>query len=459
MTARALVAALQTAGLKVEELSTSRDVAGCDLGEPLAVVAPDSVAGVVAAVGAARSVGARIAVVGATQAYWRPLALDGVLALRVDRLRSIAIGEGVVTVGAGASVREVDVALRAVGRHLPFRPDAFGDSSVGGMVAAGSTSGWGMGLTDVDRCVVQLDVVDGRGLPWSTGASGAWPRLPPFLRSGTPDATGLFLAAEGSFGVVVGATLRAPPAPWRVRLSGTVTLAGRGALAASLRPALEAGILETARIAAYRDGAGVGERGRDAEVELWVASGWSAEEALARAAAVVAAAVGLQGARQTIEDAACRAGSGPLYEATWQGPASALEGYRQAHALLGLDVNADWSMLPILLASADDELDRQATLPGLIGRRAALYLAPGFLNLGLHTTVTRDAAASAQRAGAETLARWAELPVVPYRIGRAWPEATLDAIDGAVASVWAGIRQVLDPDGVFVPTSVMRRAR
>jgi FAD/FMN-containing dehydrogenase len=459
VSAAALLAALEAAGVRTEGLDALRDVSGLPLGRPAAVVAPDHPEGVVAVVSAARAAGVRVAVVGATQAYWRPLSLDGVLALRVDRLRSIAVGDGVVRVGAGAAVRDVDATLRAVGRHLPFRPDAFGDSTVGGMVAAGSTSGWGMGLADVDRSVVQLDVVDGRGLRWSTGASGAWPSLPPFLRPGVPDATGLFLAAEGSFGVVVGVTLRAPPAPWRVRLTGHVALEGRARLATSLRPALESGLLETAKIVAYRDGAQTADRTRDAEVELWVASPWSSEEALARAAAVAAAVSGLQGIRQTVEDAEARSGRGPLYEATWQGPASALRAYRASHALLGMDVNADWSMLEALLASADDELDAQDDLSGLVGRRAALYLAPGFLNLGLHTTVLAASASAAQQAGAQTLSRWSSLPVIPYRVGRSWPDATLDGIDAPVASVWQGLREVLDPDGVFVPTSVLRRGR
>jgi hypothetical protein len=124
-----------------------------------------------------------------------------------------------------------------------------------------------------------------------------------------------------------------------------------------------------------------------------------------------------------------------------------------------MDVNADWSMLEALLASADDELDAQDGLSGLVGRRAALYLAPGFLNLGLHTTVLAASAAAAQQAGAQTLSRWSSLPVIPYRVGRSWPDATLDGIDAPVASVWQGLREVLDPDGVFVPTSVLRRGR
>jgi hypothetical protein len=107
-----------------------------------------------------------------------------------------------------------------------------------------------------------------------------------------------------------------------------------------------------------------------------------------------------------------------------------------------------------LVETATDLYETQRRSPHVLAARMALYLAPDFLNLGLHAAASHapEAAAWAAAFVPEALGRLWGHGVIPYRVGRSWPQQTLDALDPHVRDAWTRLRRALDPAGVLHPS-------
>jgi FAD/FMN-containing dehydrogenase len=440
MSAAALLADLEAAlgAANVAPSPPLADSTGRELGRPLRVVYPADAGEVAAVVRACRKARTTLVPVGTRTAYWSPLSLDGAVAVDVSRLRQLRFDDGVVRAGAGWPVRLLDVELRARGLHLPLHPDAFGGTTLAAMAATACTSGIGMGAGTFGAHLGGVEWVSGTGDVAWTGAA-ARPGVTPFLRDGLPDLTGLLLGSEGGLGVVTELALLRRPAPWRVRLSG------RSPDAARLFPLARnlAGAYDTFR--AERNT----RSGSTWEVDVWVASTFSAREAAERAVEAAAwfQSAGVSVGAPVAESEAARAGRSPDYDARWNGPVDGLDAFLARAKLRGVDVNAPWSHAGVVL----DVLERLAAAhvaAGVPETRLALYAHPDFVNLGAHATLPPGTAwrdADDEPFYDMLLA----LPVVPYRVGTRWPRRAVAALGGA--AVLQAVKAACDPDGILAP--------
>ncbi len=414
------------------------DSTGRNVGRPLRVVRPADAAEVADVVRLCREARVPIAPVGARTAYWSPLALDGALAIDVGRLLSLTVEDGVVQAGAGWAVRPLDQALRQRGAHLPLHPDAFGKTQLGSMVATACTSGIGMGSGSLGSHLTGVEWVTGAGTRLWTGAADR-PGVPPFLREGGPDLTGLVLGSEGGLGVITTVAFRQRPAPWRVRLPGRTADPRR---CFPLGLAL-AGAYDTFRLQrSTRSGPGWA-------VDVWVVSAFSPREAAERAVEVARrlGEAGVTVGAPAAETAAARAGRSPDYDDRWNGPLDGLGDFLARASLRGVDVNAPWSAASPVLQTLEDLVAAQSNA-GVSESRLAIYAAPDFVNLGCHATVAPGEGWSDADDDAAYAALLA-LPVVPYRVGRRWPRAAVESM-GSRALLRA-LKLACDPDGLLAP--------
>ena len=429
------------------------DIGGFDVGKPAAVVRPRTTDEVAAIVRTARARRVPVVPVGARTAYWRPLDLRDAIAVDLSDLSDHHVDDDVVIAGAGAAVRPLDTALRRVGLCLPVHPDAFGETGVGAMVASGLTSGIGMARGSMDACLTGLTVVTGTGAIVRTGTGWSFDGLPPFQRDGLPDPTGLFVGSEGTLGIVTEVALRARPTPWMVQVHGHH--AHPDAVLAAGRTLLRQGLCDTFRALRQIEPArGDTLRGTPWTVDVWVDSALDAPDAFQRAERVADTLrrAGMPDPTLRPEPDAVRTGHDPLDDPRWQGPIGSHARFMDTARLVGFDVNAPWSQSAALLRLADEQADAARAL-GPLQIRSALYLAPGFLNLGLHTTVPHDTDADAVRAHHDRfLTALAAIPAVPYRPGHVWPAAALDRRHAPFADLMAQVRRTLDPDGILAPT-------
>jgi FAD/FMN-containing dehydrogenase len=411
------------------------DVSGRVLGTPRRVVRPATTDEVARVVRICRAHRQPIAIVGERTAYWQPLDVEGCVVIAPARLDAITPSDEAWIVGAGASVRAVDRALRHEGLRLPIHPDAFGETSIGAMVATACTSGIGMGSGSIDDAVLGLEVVLGSGDVVRTGAMAN--ASVPFVRAAIPDATGLFVGAQGALGVITRVALARRDAEHRVHLSARVD-ATRALI--TLGRAW-AGIYDT-----FRATRGFDERDTGAfDVDVWVVSPVSATEARARAEAAVRAleSIGARDVALTAETDAARGGRSPEYDARFLGPGDGHAAFRARGALVGLDVNTPYASADALVAIATD-LATEQRRRGVPHTRVALYLAPELVNVGVHATV--PAGVAYEPRDLEPFAHaMAAHPIVPYRAGRTWPASTRSA-----PSEWMrAMRALCDPDDLL----------
>ncbi|MGE3706223.1 MAG: FAD-binding oxidoreductase [Vicinamibacterales bacterium] len=162
----------------------------------------------------------------------------GEVILSSSRLRSIAVGAGVVTAGAGVSLTELEAALAAAGVRYPPVPTYLG-ATVGGIVSTnaagaatfkyGTTREWVEGLTVVLADGGVLDVRRGEVVAGDSGfevhlesriarvpvPSYRLPDVPKvsagYFAAPGMDLVDLFVGSEGTLGVVTSVTLRTLP--------------------------------------------------------------------------------------------------------------------------------------------------------------------------------------------------------------------------------------------------------
>jgi len=428
------------------------DIGGDRIGQPLCVVFPEDAAQVSKVIHPARTSGRAVVPAGQRTAYWSPLRVDGAVVLDVSRIRGRSRQDDVITVGAGEPVRALDTWLRSEGFALPVHPDAFGETSVGAMVATGLTSGVGMVRGGIDRWITGLTVVTGTGEILQTGTSAGFADTGHFVRDGLPDPTGLFIGSEGTLGVIVGVSLRVPTTPWAVHVEAQHT--DPSAILRVGQALCRSGLCDTFR--AVREHEPSSDHAlTDTPWNLWVSvdspidAGDAAQRASRARDQLVAS--GAEAVRVTPETPTERAGTASEAARRWQGPVGAHAAFQAREFLLGLDVNTSYGQAERLLSVADAQAqDALALQPSMV--RTALYLAPGFVNLGLHTSVPRTEPIDAIH---EHRSRWlsalADHAVVPYRLGHAWPPAMASKIEPSRRALLRQFKQTLDPDAVLNP--------
>jgi alkyldihydroxyacetonephosphate synthase len=126
---------------------------------------------------------------------------------RLDRILEFSEEDLLVTVEAGALLKDVELWLNERGYTLRYTPQSFDIATVGGSIASGGVGQYTTGYGGVEDLVVNLEVV----LP--TGEA-VWARSAITPRSAMgPDVKSLFVASEGSLGIITKATLRVLPRP------------------------------------------------------------------------------------------------------------------------------------------------------------------------------------------------------------------------------------------------------
>ncbi len=420
------------------------DICQHPLGAPLAWIAPRDTDEVQRIVTLARQLGARVAVTGARTAYWRPVSLEGAVALDTRELCGIGpLEDGVIEVEAGATVGAVQAALAAEGATLPAHPDAYGDSTIGAMAATAFASGVGSGRATVDRLVAGLDVVLGTGERVVTGTSRAL-GLAAFARLGLPDPTGLFLGAQGSLGVITRLALRAEPArpraalSWRAR-GASANLAAAVALASGLRAP---GTYETLRVEARAE-AHARSAGEPRFQGTMIVDSPFGEEELAARLALLRARV-----TETYGDALVSLSVEPE-PARWWGPPDAHWRDLRDGVFRGVDAIVGYPSAPAAIEVAGAIYDAARAREGLRSLRVALYFSPESVNLGLHAQL--DDVARGDAFETDGIARLATLDAVPYRWSDAWARAVGDRLHGPTSAWLARLAERCDPDGVLSP--------
>lgn len=426
------------------------DICRYPLGAPAAWVRPRSTVEVQRVVRVARELGAPVVPVGRRTAYWRPLDFERAIVLdgaALDALGAPDRAGGFVRCGAGVTVRALDAALRAVGSSLAAYPDAYGDTSIGAMVATGFASGIGMARATMAEQVVGIEVVLGTGELLRTGTANVL-GVQPFTRGGLPDPTEIFFASEGSLGVITEVAVRAWPRPALMRLDWELAADGsslRSAVALAQRLRLP-GLYATLRVEVTTPQ----ERGR-ATVRgmLVVQSPLGRSELVARAAfAAVSVRDAFRGAR--ITHAMELGPDDPPVDRFWGEPGEHERDLRDGR-FAGVDVllpyGAALDGVEVGAALLDDARGR-----GPCRLRCALYFSPDVVNLGLHVMFDESVAPSLPHAWAQQGARrLADLPSVPYRWGRVFGPAMGARLDPSYRVWLRSMKQTFDPDGIMNP--------
>ncbi len=129
---------------------------------------------------------------------------------RLNRILEFSEEDLIVTVEAGALLRDVELWLNERGYTLRYTPQSFDIATIGGSIATGGVGQYTTGYGGIEDVVVNLEVV----LP--TGEV-VWARSVTTPRSAMgPDIKSLFVASEGSLGIITKAVLRALPKPEHV---------------------------------------------------------------------------------------------------------------------------------------------------------------------------------------------------------------------------------------------------
>ncbi len=135
--------------------------------------------------------------------------------LRMREVLSVDIISKKVVAQPGITCAQLNEHLKSYGMIIPVAPASHLISTLGGNIAEAAGGTWGMSKGTFKNYLLSLEVVDGRGNIFNTGAELA-------KESTGPDITSLFLGSEGTMGVITKITLRCEFLPediWTARCS------------------------------------------------------------------------------------------------------------------------------------------------------------------------------------------------------------------------------------------------
>lgn len=181
---------------------------------PAVVVAPTSAEDVVAVVKVAAAMGYVLVPRGGGLSYTGGYASPTPKAVAIDlrhmnRILDISADDMTITVEAGVTWRQIDVALKPFGLRLPFIGTFSGaGATVGGGLSQGALFFGSARYGSAAEIVLGMDVVlaDGRLLRTGQGALAIPSK--PIMRNYGPDVTGLFTHDGGMFGIKTAASFR-----------------------------------------------------------------------------------------------------------------------------------------------------------------------------------------------------------------------------------------------------------
>jgi FAD/FMN-containing dehydrogenase len=191
--------------------STSADYRGWYSGDALALLRPNSVAEVQAAIRCSAAMGIAVVPQGGNTSMcgasvptddglpWIILSTTG-----IDRIRSVDTSSGSIVAEAGCTLAAIQTAANSVGRHFGLDFGARDSARLGGVIA---TNAGGINVVRYGNCrdlVLGLEVVLPNGALWSG------------LRHLRKDNSGfdlkqLFVGSEGTLGVITAASLKLHP--------------------------------------------------------------------------------------------------------------------------------------------------------------------------------------------------------------------------------------------------------
>jgi FAD/FMN-containing dehydrogenase len=218
---------------------------------PVAIVAPQSVASLAAAVAAVASNGGVIAPRGGGLSYSSGyLPEHGQMVVvdtrRLNRIIEINESDRYVRVEAGVTWQALDAALAKAELRTPFWGTGSGLHATVGATLSQHAMNYGSGqFGPSPASVLGLEVVVADGSRLHTGSGAGSNDSSPFFRHYGPDLTGLFLGDCGALGVKARATLQLLPRPGHIRYGAyeyparepfarALCALGRGQLAAEI---------------------------------------------------------------------------------------------------------------------------------------------------------------------------------------------------------------------------------
>jgi len=365
--------------------------------------------------------------IAALTTFWEPhsqRAAVGLDTLEMRAPRRIDPRERVGYFGAGVSVREADRAAREHGLCLVAYPDSDGSASVGSMAAVACTTGLGLGRMQPLDQITGLTVVTRDAAVLRTGA--AWRLGHAGVAHGIPDPMGIFLGAQGGFGVITEVLLTLEPAPFLAARSWNSAWTTPGEIAEQLRRArqvMDAGAVDSLRLETICAG-----RAQPTATE-WFARCWAAESAAEADARCAAVARGLEARdpRCWAESEAARRGELPGHDERYSVPPGEHQARTGRAGFLGIEVNVNWGdQLDAALRLFADLFTSLGAL-GLGHRRLGIYPSSHAVSIGIQAMLSGgDAPADAVRdALAAIVTPLNAIGAVPYRSGRIWKE-TMD---------------------------------
>lgn len=445
-------------GAPAEE-RVSAHVSGRSIGTPLCWARPTSAEDVAAVIFAAREAGVRVAAIGAGTTFWDGLRVGDAVLIDGLALRepfTFDVDARVALVGAGRTVREVDLEARKHGLCVASRPDAAGDTPIASVLSVASTSGLGMGHGLAVEQIAGATVVDGQGRVVRFGTSHALLGSP-YCAHGRPSLLGLVAGAQGraAFIAEVGVMLR--PAPFVTKLvhARAASVPEVGSLERLLKLAREA--LDSRVIDTFRVELGVprGSRAGRLEVMARTFSDVSVDGARASAEHLGASLASLGYARQSHESETedARRGVGPAYEFHWSFAPEQHRARLHGQAFWGGEITVSWGK-PLhaaleRVARLFDELEEVSPEH----RRFAIYPGHHIVSIGVHVLVrpTKEVImrtiAILQAAGVDLVCHG-----VPYRDGSLWSAIVYERLaaagSGSAEALVAACLRAIDPDEV-----------
>jgi FAD/FMN-containing dehydrogenase len=371
--------------------------------------------------------------------FWEPPASGsgvGVDTLELKELFRIDPLERIAYCGAGITVREVDRLARREGLCLVAYPDSDGSQSVGSMAAVACTTGLGGGRIEPVEQVVGLTIVTRDAAVLKTGA--AWRLGRGGAAHGMPDPAGIFLGAQGRFGVIAEVVLKLWPAPFLAARTWSRPWLAAGELATGLRLArqgLDLGAVDSLRL----ETVAAGDAPPDATE--WFVRCWGPDSAATadERCAAVARILEARDARRWVESAAARRGDLPDYDERFSVPPGEHHARTGRDGFLGVEVNVNWGDQLDSALRLFAELFENLAACGLGHRRLGIYPGAHVVSIGVQCMLSGGAATATTvcDALAGCVASLTALGAVPYRAGRLWQRSMerLEVDDPACAVV------------------------